>query len=158
MGDHACGVGCHRSPDQRGVMPAAPCGAGTDTGPNDAGNGRERHTGSHGRRGVDRRVVEPAVRDVNECSDLNVTWGQRKRGRKVAAIQFQFEPKHKPKKQVSQGKATGGAPKVEQASEPRPHMPDFTGVGQQKTEKADPKQAAEFLDQIKANVGMKRDE
>ena len=41
-----------------------------------------------------KRVIEPAVRDVNKCSDLTVTWGQRKRGRNVAAIQFQFTPKH----------------------------------------------------------------
>ena len=38
------------------------------------------------------RVIEPAVRDVNAYSDLYVRWGQRKRGRRVAAIQFVFEP------------------------------------------------------------------
>lgn len=43
-----------------------------------------------------RWVIEPAVRDVNEHSDLTVTWGQRKRGRTVAFIQFQFAPKVKP--------------------------------------------------------------
>ena len=40
-----------------------------------------------------KRVIEPAVRDVNECSDLSVRWGQRKAGRKIAAIQFKFKPK-----------------------------------------------------------------
>ena len=40
-----------------------------------------------------RYVIEPAVRDVNECSDLNVEWGQRKAGRSVVAIQFRFKPK-----------------------------------------------------------------
>jgi plasmid replication initiation protein len=44
-----------------------------------------------------KRVIEPAVRDVNECSDLNVEWGQRKAGRKIAAIQFKFKPKKQPK-------------------------------------------------------------
>lgn len=43
-----------------------------------------------------RWVIEPAVSDVNEHSDLTVTWGQRKRGRTVAFIQFQFAPKVKP--------------------------------------------------------------
>ena len=38
-------------------------------------------------------VIEPAVRDVNGCSDLTVEWCQRKAGRKVAAIQFTFLPK-----------------------------------------------------------------
>ena len=55
------------------------------------------------------RVIAPAVRDVNACSDLYVTWDQRKRGRRVSAIRFVFEPQgaaisralesQKPKKQ-----------------------------------------------------------
>ena len=44
-----------------------------------------------------RYVIEPAVRDVNECSDLNVEWGQRKAGRRIASIQFTFRPKRQPK-------------------------------------------------------------
>lgn len=39
------------------------------------------------------RVIEPAVKDVNECSDLTVEWGQRKTGRRVSHIQFWFYPK-----------------------------------------------------------------
>ena len=39
------------------------------------------------------RVIEPAVRDINECSDLKVQWGQRKAGRRVVALQFRFAPK-----------------------------------------------------------------
>jgi plasmid replication initiation protein len=39
------------------------------------------------------RVIRPAVRDVNECSDLRVEWGQRKAGRRVVAIQFTFRPR-----------------------------------------------------------------
>mgnify|MGYP006432811611 CR=1 FL=1 len=44
-----------------------------------------------------RYVIEPAVRDVNECSDLNVEWGQRKAGRRVVALQFRFAPKKEAK-------------------------------------------------------------
>lgn len=44
-------------------------------------------------RDLKRRVIEPAVNDVNRHSDLNVTWGQRKTGRKVTHIQFSFSPK-----------------------------------------------------------------
>jgi plasmid replication initiation protein len=40
------------------------------------------------------RVIEPAVRDVCEKSDLTVTWTQRKAGRRIAAILFRFTPKH----------------------------------------------------------------
>ena len=49
-------------------------------------------------------VIEPAVRDVNECSDLTVRWGQRKAGRKIAAIQFKFKPKRQPKPETEPGK------------------------------------------------------
>lgn len=44
-------------------------------------------------RDLKRRVLEPAVSDVNEHSDLTVTWGQRKTGRRVTHIQFKFSPK-----------------------------------------------------------------
>ncbi|MGP9772203.1 replication initiation protein [Halomonas citrativorans] len=44
-------------------------------------------------RDLKRWVIEPAVRDVNEHSDLQVNWGQRKLGRSVAFIQFKFGPK-----------------------------------------------------------------
>lgn len=46
-------------------------------------------------RDLKRWVIEPAVRDVNQHSDLHVSWGQRKRGRTVAFIQFKFRPKAK---------------------------------------------------------------
>lgn len=42
-------------------------------------------------RDLKRRVIEPAVRDVNECSDLKVEWSQRKAGRRVVAIRFAFQ-------------------------------------------------------------------
>lgn len=38
-------------------------------------------------------VIEPAVADINKCSDLWCKWGQRKTGRKVTHIQFQFGQK-----------------------------------------------------------------
>jgi len=50
------------------------------------------------------RVIEPAVRDVNECSDLSVRWGQRKAGRRIAALQFKFKPKKQPKPESESGK------------------------------------------------------
>lgn len=50
-------------------------------------------------RDLKRYVIEPAVRDVNECSNLTVTWGQLKQGRQVSAIRFGFASKRqKPKK------------------------------------------------------------
>lgn len=44
-----------------------------------------------------KRVIEPAIADVNEHSDLKATWGQRKTGRRVTHIQFQFGPKENKK-------------------------------------------------------------
>ncbi|PAU74064.1 RepB family plasmid replication initiator protein [Halomonas salipaludis] len=44
-------------------------------------------------RDLKRRVIEPAVNDVNDHSDLSVTWGQRKTGRRVTHIQFKFGSK-----------------------------------------------------------------
>jgi plasmid replication initiation protein len=38
-------------------------------------------------------VIEPALADVNGHSDLWVKWGQRKTGRRVTHLQFQFGPK-----------------------------------------------------------------
>lgn len=45
-------------------------------------------------RDLKRRVIDPAVKDVNDHSDLTVEWGQRKTGRKVTHLQFKFRPKH----------------------------------------------------------------
>lgn len=64
-------------------------------------------------RDLKRWVIEPAVRDVNEHSDLAVTWGQRKRGRTVAFIQFKFRPKApektaSPTSRAKPGKIRGG--------------------------------------------------
>lgn len=39
------------------------------------------------------RVLDPAVRQINDYSTLQVTWSQRKTGRKVTHLQFQFGPK-----------------------------------------------------------------
>lgn len=48
-------------------------------------------------RDLKRRVIEPAVRDVNAHSDLTIEWGQRKTGRQVTHLQFKFKPKNEKK-------------------------------------------------------------
>lgn len=42
-----------------------------------------------------RSVIDVAIREINEYSNLNVKYGERKRGRKVVSIQFSFETKMK---------------------------------------------------------------
>lgn len=54
-----------------------------------------------------RRVLDPAVDQINEHSPLSLTWSQRKTGRKVTHLVFDYAPKKKPAKAV--GKAPGGA-------------------------------------------------
>ena len=49
-----------------------------------------------------KRVIAYAVKDVNEYSDLNVSVGYRKTGRRVTHVQFKFKPKTA-QKQVSRG-------------------------------------------------------
>jgi plasmid replication initiation protein len=40
-----------------------------------------------------RNVIEPALKDINEFSDIVVTFGQRKRGRKITHFQFKIAKK-----------------------------------------------------------------
>ena len=53
-----------------------------------------------------KRVIEPAVDDINNHSDYKVSWSQRKTGRRVTHLIFEFSEKNptspkKPKKAVS---------------------------------------------------------
>jgi len=53
-----------------------------------------------------RNVIQPAVEQINKHSPLSLTWAQRKTGRKVTHLVFDYAPK-KPAKAL--GKAPGGA-------------------------------------------------
>ena len=48
-------------------------------------------------------VIEPALRDINEFSNLWVKIGQRKRGRRVHSLQFRFGLKQQEKKKLDRG-------------------------------------------------------
>lgn len=57
-----------------------------------------------------RYVIERAVQDINEFSDMTVQTGYRKTGRRVTHVQFRFEPKGQPTnqpKRLKQKKSTG---------------------------------------------------
>jgi len=41
---------------------------------------------------LDRRVINPSVKNINEVTDINVTYSTQKRGRKIDKIRFDFEP------------------------------------------------------------------
>lgn len=54
------------------------------------------------------RVIETAVRQINERTSLRVTWKPRKTGRKVTHLQFTFTVPKTPAAPVSPGKAARG--------------------------------------------------
>ena len=70
------------------------------------------------------RVLDPAVAQINEHSPLQVTWAQRKTGRKVTHLAFSFGPK-KP------AKAVGKAPAKRKSTKPtEKELSDFAGLGE----------------------------
>jgi len=65
-----------------------------------------------------RWVIQPAVDDVNQCSNLWVKWSQRKTGHRVTHLQFQFGEKNPPPVAKTlaaslQTERVGGIPKRE---------------------------------------------
>ncbi|MDD1606973.1 MAG: replication initiation protein [Methylococcaceae bacterium] len=53
-----------------------------------------------------RRVIDPAVKDINEHSNYQVRWEQRKTGRKVTHLIFTFSEKKSPEDKESKPKRT----------------------------------------------------
>ena len=48
------------------------------------------------------RVINPAVADINEHSDINLNYKMVKSGRKFIAVQFNFSTKNKKRKQITE--------------------------------------------------------
>lgn len=53
-----------------------------------------------------KRVIDPAVKDINKTSNINVKWEQRKTGRKVTHLIFTFSEKKSPEDKESKPKKT----------------------------------------------------
>lgn len=62
-----------------------------------------------------RRVLDPAVEQINEHSPLSLTWSQRKTGRKVTHLVFDYAPKKQPAKAVGKAPAKRKSGKVSDA-------------------------------------------
>lgn len=62
-----------------------------------------------------KRVIEPAIKEINEFSDIEVSWTQRKTGRKVTHLTFVFNQKasKKPAKPKNKEPMINGLPKSE---------------------------------------------
>lgn len=68
-----------------------------------------------------KRVIEPAVKDINEFSNLNIEWTQRKTGREVTSLIFTFSEKgEKKKKEVKKEKMIHGVRESEIVKHARP--------------------------------------
>ena len=59
-----------------------------------------------------RRVLDPAVEQINEHSPLSLTWSQRKTGRKITHLVFDYTPKKQPAKAVGKAPAKSKAGKL----------------------------------------------
>ena len=66
------------------------------------------------------RVIAPALDDINKHSNLWVKYGQRKTGRNVTHLQFQFGAKNQPKQAIKQGKRISGVLLSEIEKQARP--------------------------------------
>ena len=70
-----------------------------------------------------RWVLDPAVEQINEHSPLSLTWSQRKTGRKITHLVFDYTPKKQPAKAVGKAPAkrkAGKLTKEEVARQARP--------------------------------------
>ena len=50
------------------------------------------------------RVLEPAIKQINEHTDITATYEQHKRGRLISGFSFKFKPKPTPKKEKDTGR------------------------------------------------------
>lgn len=111
-----------------------------------------------------KRVIQPAVDQINEHSNLWVKYAQKKSGRKVVALQFQFGLKDKETKSLTgpparasgRRKAPGPAPEQGRlpldAPAPSPAWtpaPADTLADRPKGRRAPPPELAETLDKLK---------
>ncbi len=68
-----------------------------------------------------KRVIDPAVAQINEHSDLTVSYAQRKSGRNVTHLTFSFQPKEEPKPNKTKA-AQAQPPELTQLDEGRAKM------------------------------------
>lgn len=59
-----------------------------------------------------KRVIEPAIKDINEFSDIDIEFGQRKKGRKITHFQFKITRKKKGRKETQTELALDHPPSI----------------------------------------------
>nr|WP_328732313.1 replication initiation protein [Halomonas azerica] len=75
-----------------------------------------------------RRVIEPAVQQVNERSPLDVSWEERKTGRRVSHVTFYFDEKPEVKDEKAEAAAKRNAKKEKKAAPALGDQPSMFGL------------------------------
>lgn len=75
-----------------------------------------------------RRVIEPAVQQVNERSPLDVNWEERKTGRRVSHVTFYFDEKPEVKDEKAEAAAKRNAKKEKKAAPAPGDQPSMFGL------------------------------
>ena len=111
-----------------------------------------------------KRVIQPAVDQINEHSNLWVKYSQKKFGRQVVALQFQFGPKENSTKTLTGPPARASGPRKDRGPKPEQgrlpldapaHSPAWTPApadtlaDRPKGRRAPPPELAETLDKLK---------
>ncbi len=93
-----------------------------------------------------KRVIDPAMKDINEHTDLAVSYTQTKRGKTIEAFVFHYEPKQKPEAQPKAPAAPRRkAPdQVQPAAQPPAYVPPAPPA------KRSPEQQAKILASLDA--------
>ena len=99
-----------------------------------------------------KRVIDPAVKDVNTHSNYQVDWTQRKTGRKVTHLTFEFSEKQPPaplKKAVSKAKSV--KKKIQETQEDKINNLDYFADLRKKYGSAvEDKFSTDIIEQLKA--------
>lgn len=94
------------------------------------------------------RVLEPALRQINDLTDIKVTYTQEKKGRKIIGFTFKFKFKETPKKSLKAINNHVIKPDNDSASKPQP---------QRKIPKMSDKQRNTFANKLLKNFDFIRD-
>lgn len=98
------------------------------------------------------RVLEPALRQINDLTDIKVTYTQEKKGRKIIGFTFKFKFKETPKKSLKAINNHVIKPDNDSASKPQPQPQP-----QRKIPKMSDKQRNTFANKLLKNFDFIRD-
>lgn len=98
------------------------------------------------------RVLEPALKQVNDLTDIEVSYVQEKKGRSIVGFTFKYKFKDKPKKTLKAVDAFVTKPNDDSASKPQPQPQP-----QRKIPKMSDKQRNTFANKLARDFEFNRD-